>query len=98
MTAKHTEGDQPSFFLNSSSHASAETVICHENQPFPAALSDSGKLHFYQKSQFAIILEAELSPLPDTEPETDIIIMDGSALVNALPQRKSKALEDYALL
>ena len=39
----------------------------HENQSFPAALSDSGKLHTGQKSQLAIILEATVTP-PDTRP------------------------------
>jgi hypothetical protein len=39
----------------------------HENQPFPAALSDGGKLHSCQKSQLAAILES-LVTIPDTEP------------------------------
>ena len=56
-----------------------------------AALSVSEKLHSCQKSHFAVILEAELSSLPDT----DIIVMGGSALVNALPPTKSKTFEDY---
>ena len=37
----------------------------HENQPFPAALSDSGKLHTCQKSQPVAILEGYLT-LPET--------------------------------
>ena len=41
---------------------------------------------------------ADPRKLPDTYPETDIIIMDGYALVNALLQKKSKTFEDYALL
>ena len=55
-------------------------------------------LHFCLKSQFADILEVELSALPDTYPETYIIIMDAYSLVNTFPQRKSKIFQDYALL
>ena len=36
----------------------------HENHPFPAALSDGGKLHTCQKSQLAAVLENHVT-LPD---------------------------------
>ena len=39
----------------------------HENHPFPAALSDGGKLHACQKSQLAAVLESHVT-LPDNEP------------------------------
>ena len=35
---------------------------------------------------------------PDTEPEASFIILDGSALINALPSRISKTFEEYAVL
>ena len=35
---------------------------------------------------------------PDTEPEASFIILDGSALINALPLRISKTFEEYAVL
>ena len=69
----------------------------HENQPFPAALSDNGKLHTGQKAHLAAILEAKTTT-PDNEPEADAMVIDGSALVNALPPRTSKTFEDYAAL
>ncbi|KAJ8351997.1 hypothetical protein SKAU_G00234730 [Synaphobranchus kaupii] len=69
----------------------------HENQSFPAALSDSGKLHTCQKSQLAAIFE-DLVTLPDTEPKADGIIIDGSALINSLPPRTSKTFDEYAAL
>ena len=53
----------------------------HENQSFPASLSNGGRLHVCQKSQVATVLEGKVT-LPDAEPVTDAIIMDGSALVN----------------
>lgn len=69
----------------------------HENQQFPASLSEGGKLYTCQKSQLAVILESHVK-IPDTEPEADTIIIDGSALVNSLLPRTSKTFEDYAML
>ena len=57
----------------------------HEHQSFPATLSDNGNHHSCQKSQLATILEKHVTP--DTEPEASFIILDGSALINALPSR-----------
>ncbi|CAC5425958.1 unnamed protein product [Mytilus coruscus] len=68
----------------------------HENQSFPAALNDNVNLHS-QKSQLATILETHFTP-PDTEPEAGVIILNGSALINALPPRISKTFEEYAAL
>ena len=67
----------------------------HENQSFPAALSNGGRLHVCQKSQLATVLEGKVT-LPDAEPVTDAIIIDGSALVNTLPPRTSKTFAEYA--
>eukprot|EP00745_Piridium_sociabile_P026549 TRINITY_DN4240_c0_g1_i3.p1 TRINITY_DN4240_c0_g1~~TRINITY_DN4240_c0_g1_i3.p1 ORF type:complete len:1496 (-),score=398.92 TRINITY_DN4240_c0_g1_i3:837-5324(-) len=67
----------------------------HENQSAPASLSDNGKLHTCQKSQLAEILQAQVT-LPDREPEGDAIIIDGSALIHAMPPRSTKSFDDYA--
>jgi len=48
-----------------------------------------------QKSQLVEILEAQVN-IPDREPKGDAIIIDGSALINALPARTSKTFDDYA--
>ena len=69
----------------------------HVNHPFPAALSDGGELHTCQKSQLAAVLEGHVT-LPDNEPHADVIIIDGSALVNVFPPRSSNTFEDYATL
>ena len=51
---------------------SRECDLCdffpHETHPFPAALSDGGKLHTCQKSQLAAVLESHVT-LPDNEPQ-----------------------------
>ena len=67
----------------------------YENQPFPAALSDNGKLHSCQKSDLVNLLQSQVV-IPDTEPEADTIIIDGSALVNSMHPRTSKTFDDYA--
>ena len=69
----------------------------HENHPFPAALSDGWKLHTCQKSQLAAVLESHIT-LPDNEQQADVIIIDGSALVNSLhrdPQRRLKSMQRW---
>ena len=69
----------------------------HENQSFPASLSDCGNLHSCQKSQLASILEKDIT-CPDTKPNATAIVIDGSALVNSLPPRTSKTFGEYAML
>ena len=61
-----------------------EEFFQHENQPYPAALSDGGKLYPCQKSQLDSILETYIT-CPEKEPDTEVIIIDGSALVHTLP-------------
>lgn len=48
-------------------------------QPFPATLSDNGKPYACQKSQLASSLETNIRS-PDQEPDTDVIIILGSAM------------------
>ena len=72
-------------------------IFRNENHPFPAALSDGGKLHTCQKSQLAAVLECHIT-LPDNEQHADVIIIDGSALVNSLhrdPQRRLKSMQRW---
>ena len=65
----------------------------HENQSFPAALSEHGKLHTCQKSQLAAIFETHATII-DTEPNTGAIIIDGSAMI----PRNTKTFEEYAAM
>jgi hypothetical protein len=48
-------------------------------------------------SSVLLLLETHVTP-PDTEPGASFIILDGSALINALPSRISKTFEEYAVL
>lgn len=67
----------------------------HENQSSPASLSDRGKLRTCTKSQLSDILQAKVT-LPEKKPESDVLIVDGSALVNTLPPRSPKTFDEYA--
>jgi len=69
----------------------------HENQSSPASLSDNGRLHPSQKSQLAQILE-DIVTLAEKQPVADVIIIDGSALVNFTYPKISKTFEEYATL
>ena len=61
-----------------------------------ANLSDGRKLHICPKSQLETILES-LVTIPDIEPQADVIIIDGSAMINSLQPRSSKSFEEYAM-
>ena len=67
----------------------------YENQSFPAALSDNGKLHSCQKSDLAKLLLSQVIT-PELESAADAIIIDGSALVNSMYPCTSKTFDDYA--
>ena len=71
------------FISSQSRECDLQEFFHHENQSFPAALSDGGKRHSGQKSLLASILEAKIAVL-DARPEASAIIVDGSALINAL--------------
>ena len=67
----------------------------HENQSSPASLSDGGKLHTCLKSKLTESLHAQVD-MPERAPEWEVIIVDGSAMVNSTPPRTSKTFEYYA--
>ena len=67
----------------------------HEQQPYPASPSGTGRLHTCQKSQLLEILKA-LVNTSDREARGNAIIIDGSALINALPPHYSKTFDNYA--
>ena len=69
----------------------------HENQIFPAVLSESRRLYSCQNSQLMSILETRVVPT-DQESKADVLIVDGSALVHALPPRRGKTFESSAFL
>lgn len=67
----------------------------HENQSFPPSLSKQGKLHVAAKSDLVDVLQTKVE-LPDTKPETDVLIVDGAFLVNTVTPRTLKTFEEHA--
>ena len=62
---------------------------------FPASLSKKGKLHSCTKSDLVDVLQAKVT-FPETKPESDVLIVDGAALVNTVAPRTPKTFEEYA--
>ena len=71
--------------------------IKHENQTYPGALSDGGKLHSCQMIQIASILERDIT-CPDNKPDTIAFVINGSTLVVSLSTRAQRTLREYAML
>lgn len=86
---------QTLYLLSEQRTCDLQEFFQHENQPYPAALSDGGKRYACQKSQLASILETYIT---SPEKKTEVIIIDGSALVHTLPPKRRKTFEDYAAL
>ena len=69
-----------------------QELFRHENQSSPASLRDRGKLHTCQKSQLTEILQAQVD-MPERAANGEVIIVDGSAMVNTTPPRTSKTYD-----
>ena len=63
---------------------SSDSVTCKISSS--TRTSDFGKLHSCQKSQLTEIIQTEVT-IPDREPEWDVMIIDGSALINYVPSK-----------
>ena len=54
-------------------------------------------LYSCQKYHLTTILESNVT-IYDVEPDADIIIVDGAALINCLPPKSAKSFNEYAIL
>ena len=69
----------------------------HENQAYPPALSQNGKLRMATKSDLVGCLEELVSSQEKTtNPDVQAILLDGSAVVNMLRPGYAKTFSDYA--
>ena len=64
----------------------------HENQAYPPALSQMGKLRIGTKSDLVGFLEQDLSPTPIVQ----VVLLDGAAIVNMLRSGFANTFSDYA--
>ena len=70
----------------------------HENQAFPPALSQNGKIRSGTKSDIVKCLEDLVTSKEKTgKPDVDVIILDGSAIVNMLRPGYAKTFSDCAM-
>ena len=67
----------------------------HENQSFPPSLSKNGNLRPSTKSDLVEILQGQVQ-LPESKPESDVLIVDGASLVNTVAPKTPKTFEEYA--
>ena len=67
----------------------------HENQACPPSLSNLGKLRHGAKSDLMDSLEKYVE-YHDKVPVTDVVILDGAAIVNMLRPIEAKTFDDYA--
>jgi len=69
----------------------------HENQAYPPALSQNGKLRTGTKSDLVSCLEELVNSREHaTHPSVEAIILDGSVIVNMLRPGSAKTFSDYA--
>ena len=67
----------------------------HENQACPPALSQNGRLREGSKSDLLEYLESHGGSRKDG-PVTEVVILDGAAMVNCLKPKSSKTFDEYA--
>ena len=73
-----------------------DEFFAHENQAYPPALSQMGKLRSGTKSDLVNCLE-DLVPtqMNAPNPSTQVMIIDGAAIVNMLQPGTAKTFSDY---
>ena len=68
----------------------------HENQPYPPPLSEFGKLRFGKKSDLLTCVKPANTEQPNPPPIFDCKILDGAAVVHALPSTTVSTFDSYA--
>ena len=72
-----------------------EDFFQHENQAWPPALSDGGRLRFGIKSDLLTCLE-ELYPAQSKVPDATCTVLDGAAIIQMLKPAGAKTFDEYA--
>ena len=72
-----------------------DTFFSHENQNFPQSLSIYGDIRTGTKSDILQCLE-KMSPSQNDRPDADMLLLDGSVIVNMLRPRAVKIFHEYA--
>lgn len=72
-----------------------EDFFQHENQAWPPALSDGGRLRLGTKSDPLTCLE-DLSPAQTKAPDVTCVVLDGAAIVQMIRPGGAKTFDEYA--
>jgi len=70
-----------------------QELFNHETQAYPPSLSDHGQLRFRKKSDLLECLSSDGNT--DPPPSHDCKLIDGAAIVHALPKHSAQTFEDY---
>ena len=79
-------------------HGDLDDFFRHENQGYPPAVSQNGKLRLpSKKSDLLDCLKPLSAPLTSVPSPLDVLVLDGAATINMLkPTSTVKSFEDYA--
>ena len=69
--------------------------FAHENHSYPPSLSKGGELRACTKADLVDVLQAKVE-LPSSKPKSDVLIVDGASLVNAISPKTPKTFKEYA--
>ena len=72
------------------------TVLYYENQPWPPSLSQLGQLRGGQKADLALCLPSTSAEIA-TQPVADVVILDGTAVVQMLQPRTARTFDEYLI-
>ena len=72
-----------------------DTFFSHENQNFPPSLSTYSDIRTGRKSDILQCLE-KMSPSQNDRPDADMLLLDGSVIVNMLGPRAVKIFHEYS--
>ena len=72
-----------------------DTFLSHENQNSPPSLSTYGDIRTKTKSDILQCLE-KMSPSQNNRPDADMLLLDGSVIVNMLRPRAVKIFHEYS--
>ena len=71
-----------------------EDFFKYENQPWPPPLSQLCQLRWGQKADLALCLPSTSAEIA-TQPVADVVILDGTAIVQMLQPRTARTFDEY---
>lgn len=82
------------FISYQSRQCELKVFFSHENKNSPSSLSQSGNNNFGVKSKFIEFLETKWD-MPTEEPQVDMVVVGGAAMVKSRPPHGTYTLDEY---